>query len=113
MCYQAAMLLKILVFVIKHFLLDCPRVIKKPDGSLVPTLFYNQYLVLPIHVYLCKQLLHLVLPLQPSQDTFIARLIPVVFLKAAYLFTILNPVIKLIHDFGGQVFGIMSDNLSV
>ena len=52
----------------KHFQLDCPRVIKKPDGSLVPTLLNHQYLVLPKQVYLCKQLLHLVLLLQPNQD---------------------------------------------
>ena len=44
---------------------------------------------------------------------FVARLVPVSCLKADYLFTILNPIIELIHKCGGQVFGIMSDNLSV
>lgn len=44
---------------------------------------------------------------------FVARLIPVLSLTADFLFTVLNPIIQLIHDFGGHVFGVMSDNLSV
>ena len=44
---------------------------------------------------------------------FVARLIPVLCVVADFLFTILNTIIKLIHESGGQVFGVMSDNLSV
>ena len=55
----------------KHFPLNCPRVIKKTDSYLVPTLFLHQYLVLPKQVYLYKQLIHLALLLQPNQDTLL------------------------------------------
>ena len=53
----------------KHYPINCPRVIKKTHSYLVPTLFLHQYLVLPKQVYLYKQLIHLVLLLQPNQDT--------------------------------------------
>ena len=44
---------------------------------------------------------------------FVARLVPVFNLKADFLFSILNPIIELVHHCGGQVFSVMSDNLSV
>ena len=44
---------------------------------------------------------------------FVARLLPVSCLTADFLFEIVKSVIKFVHDAGGYVFGIMSDNLSV
>ena len=48
-----------------------------------------------------------------GKPAFVARLIPVINLKAEFLFEFVKSVIKLVHDAGGHVFGIMSDNLSV
>ena len=52
--------------------------------------------------------------LNPSfgAPAFIARLIPVINLKADILFEIVKSVIKIVRDAGGRVFSIMSDNLS-
>ena len=44
---------------------------------------------------------------------FVARLIPVLSLNADFLFNILKPIIQLIHESGGRLFGVVSDNLSV
>ena len=57
----------------------------------------------------------LALMINPSfgAPAFVARLIPVSGLKAEFLFGIVYSIIKLVHDAGGRVFGIMSDNLSV
>ena len=43
---------------------------------------------------------------------FIARLIPVINLKAVFLFEIVKSVMKIVHDAGGLVSSIVSDNLS-
>ena len=44
---------------------------------------------------------------------FIAWLIPVFCLDAEVLFPVVKSLISLVHDAGGRVFSIMSDNLSV
>ena len=44
---------------------------------------------------------------------FVARLIPVLHLKGEFLYEHLVALINLIHEVGGFVFGLMSDNLSV
>ena len=44
---------------------------------------------------------------------FVARLIPVLHLKGEFLYEHLISLINLIHEVGGYVFGLMSDNLSV
>ena len=44
---------------------------------------------------------------------FITRSIPVVCLDAEFLFSVLKSLMSLVHDEGGRIFSIMSDNLSV
>ena len=44
---------------------------------------------------------------------FITQLIPVVCLDAEFLFSVLKSLMSLVHDEGGRIFSIMSDNLSV
>ena len=44
---------------------------------------------------------------------FVARLTPVLHLKAVFLYEHLISLINLIHEVGGYVFGLMSDNFSV
>ena len=44
---------------------------------------------------------------------FVAGLIPVLHLKGEFLYEHLISLINLIHEVGGYVFGLMSDNLSV
>ena len=44
---------------------------------------------------------------------FVARLVPVKNMTAEFLFGIVTSVLEVIHDAGGRVFCLMSDNLSV
>ena len=44
---------------------------------------------------------------------FVARLIPVVNLKHAFLVDLLLTLVEIIHQAGGYVFGVVTDNLSV
>ena len=44
---------------------------------------------------------------------FVAQLIPVINLKDEFFFEIVKSAIKLVHDAGGHVFGIMSDKHTV